>query len=137
MLHDTLDAQYQAEQYANANFILFIGVLFGLLISTFLIVTFLNKYKTLDKLIACGISTGLTLGILFFYSWGAIMIKYADRYSQLDLIQQLSNASRFYILFAIYILPNPTYFWLITLLLFHGFLIIFIKTSINKKRGKK
>ncbi|KKK44097.1 hypothetical protein LCGC14_0931840 [marine sediment metagenome] len=133
ILKDILDAEYQAEMYFNINIILYLG-LFFIFISSFIVNVFaLRKYAFEPKFISnlfVLVFTGITL---FFISWISIVIVYDELYNKLTIIGQIQLAPNFYSLFSIYILPNPVYFWILGFVIYHLFLIIFIKLFFIEK----
>lgn len=132
-LKDTLDKDYQLEMYFNINIIIFsgLGLIFG--ISIFINVVFLGNYKLGPKLVSNLAAASLTLVLLFALSGISIITTYSSEYSQLDLVGQLRAGTNFYSFYSIYILANPTWFWLIALIIYHGILIVFIKYLYAKK----
>ena len=135
-LKDTLDAQYQLEQYFNINLIVFLGLFAILGISIFLNIIFLRQYALWPKILSNLSVLILTLVFLFAISGISIITTYSNEYSQLDLATQISASLNYYIFYSIYILPNPTWFWVIALIVFHSILIIFIKFFYVKKTVK-
>ena len=132
-LKDTLDAQYQLEQYFNINLIVFLGlfVIFG--ISIFLNIIFLRQYALGPKIVSNLSVSILTLVLLYAISGISIITTYSNEYSQLNLAAQIRASVNFYSFYSIYILPNPTWFWVIALVIFHSILIIYIKIFYVKK----
>jgi len=132
-LKDALDKDYQLERYFNINVIIFSGLaaIFG--ISIFVNVVFLGNYKLGPKLVSNLTAAGLTLVLLFALSGISIITTYSSEYSQLDLWGQIRASANFYSFYSIYILANPTWFWLIALIIYHGILVVFIKYLYVKK----
>lgn len=135
-LKDALDKDYQLERYFNINIIIFSGLaaIFG--ISIFINVVFLRSYKLGPKLVSNLAVAVLTLVLLFALSGISVITTYSSEYSQLDLWGQLRASTNFYSFYSIYILTNPTWFWLIALIIFHGILIVFIKYLYAKKEKR-
>ena len=132
-LKDILDADYQAEMYFNINVILYLGLFFVYLSSSIVNIITLRKYVFEPKLISNLFGLIFTCVILFFISWISIVIVFADLYQKLTIIGQINLAPNFYCLFSIYILPNPVYFWILGFVIYHLFLIFFIKLFFIKK----
>jgi hypothetical protein len=132
-LKDALDKEYQLERYFNINVIIFSGLaaIFG--ISIFINVVFLGNYKLGPKLVSNLATAFLTLILLFALSGISIITTYSSEYSQLDLWGQIRASTNFYSFYSIYILANPTWFWLIALIIYHGILIVFIKYLYARK----
>jgi len=136
-LKSILDVGYQSERYFNLNLILFIG-LFFVFFASFIINYFtLRKYETQPKLISNIFILGFTCVILFFVSWLSIVSVYSDIYQQLTIGEQIKLSPYFWCIFSIYILPNPVYFWILGMLLYHFILIIFIKFFFVKKTTER
>lgn len=132
-LKDALDKDYQLERYFNINVIIFsgLGLIFG--ISIFINVVFLGNYKLGPKLVSNLSALVLTLVLLFTLSGISIITTYSSEYAQLDLGGQIRASTNFYSFYSIYILANPTWFWLIALIIYHGILIVFIKYLYARK----
>jgi len=136
-LKDILDQEFQSEQYLNINIIIFSGLLIILAISILLNLIFMRTYKLGPRLLSNVITLCLTLVILFALSGISIIIVYRETYSQLDLVTQIGASLNFYAFYAIYLLPNPTWFWMIALIIYHCFQIIFIKVFYVRKPKRR
>jgi hypothetical protein len=132
-LKDALDKDYQLERYLNINIIIFSGLIAIFGISIFINIVFLGNYKLWPKIFSNAVVLGLTLIVLFAISGISIITVYSSEYSQLDLATQIRASLNFYSFYSIYILSNPTWFWLIALLIYHSILIVFIKYFYVKK----
>ena len=132
-LKDVLDVEYQLGNYFNINLIIFLGLfaIFG--ISFGLNILFLKEYKLGPKIVS-NLSVLFLTGIMLFGLSGiSIITKYSSEYSQLDLASQIRASLNYYCFYSIYILPNPAWFWLIALLIYHSILVVFIKFLYVKK----
>jgi len=134
-LKDTLDAAYQLGQYFNINLIIFLGLIIIFAISFVLNILFLREYQLGPKLLSNFLVLILTCILLFVISGISVITKYSDTYSQLDLLAQIKASENYYSFFSIYILPNPTWFWFIALIMYNFILIIFIKFLYIKKKN--
>lgn len=132
-LKDLLDAEYQLEKYFNINLIIFLGLfaIFG--ISFGLNILFLKEYKSGPKIVSNLLVLFLTCIVLFGLSGISIITTYSSEYSQLDVGAQIGASLNYYCFYSIYILPNPAWFWLIALLIYHSILVVFIKFLYVKK----
>ncbi|MHA1327374.1 MAG: hypothetical protein ACTSRH_08635 [Promethearchaeota archaeon] len=136
-LKDFLVTNYQLDHYFNINLILFIGLILIFLISLLINLLSLPRFTLTSRLIANIFSFAYTLLFLFFISWISIIIVYDKQYSQLDLITQINLSAYFFCIFAIYILPEPIWFWNIALFIYHAILIILIKLFLIRKNLRK
>lgn len=136
ILKDTLNAEYQAEQYFNLNIIIWTGLLAIFGISFLTNVFVFRKYAFEPKVVSSVLAGVLTSLILFLISWVSIVSVYSEEYSQLDIWTQLRLSVQFYSLFSIYILPYPTLFWFLALLIYHIILTIFVGLFFYEKRKK-
>lgn len=132
-LKDVLDVEYQLGRYFNINLIIFLGLfaIFG--ISFGLNLLFLKEYKLGPKIISNLLVLFSTCIVLFGLSGISIITTYSSEYSQLDVGAQIGASLNYYCFYSIYILPNPAWFWLIALLVYHNILIVFIKFLYIKK----
>ena len=134
-LKDTLDAEYQLGMYFNINLIIFLGLVIIFTISFILNILFLREYQLGPKLLSNIMVLILTCILLFAISGISVITEYSDTYSQLDLLAQIKASENYYSFFSIYILPNPTWFWFIALIMYNFMLIIFIKFLYIKKKN--
>lgn len=132
-LKDILDVEYQLGKYFNINLIIFLGLFAIFVISFGLNLLFLKNYKLGPKIVSNLSVLFLTCVVLFALSGISIITTYSSEYSQLDVASQISASLNYYSFYSIYILPNPTWFWLIALLIYHSILIVFIKLLYVKK----
>lgn len=132
-LKDVLDVEYQLERYFNINLIIFLGLfaIFG--ISFGLNILFLKKYKLEPKIVSNFSVLILTCVVLFALSGISVITVYSSEYSQLDVGAQIGASLNYYNFYSIYILPNPAWFWLIALLIYHSILVVYIKFLYVKK----
>jgi len=137
MLKDVLDATYQAEMYFNINVILYLGLGFVFLSCLLVNLLTLRKYTLGSRTISNAFVLMYTVVILFFISWGSIVVEYSSLYQNLTVINQINLAPHFYGLFSIYILPNPVYFWIFGFIIYHFILIFFIKLCFVRKKSFK
>ena len=132
-LKDVLDVEYQLGRYFNINLIIFLGLfaIFG--ISFGLNLLFLKEYKSGPKIVSNLSVLFLTCIVLFALSGISIITAYSSEYSQLDVASQIRASLNYYSFYSIYILPNPAWFWIIALIIYHGILVVFIKFLYVKK----
>jgi len=135
MLKDVLISGMEQAEYFNINLILLIGLAFVFFISFLTNILILGNYTLGSRLLSNFFAIIYTIIILFFISWLSIIIIYKEQYSQLDLISQINLSTHFYCIFAVYVLSDPTMFWIIAIMIYHVIFIILIKLFLIKKRG--
>lgn len=134
-LKDILDAEYQLGKYFNINLIIFLGLFLTFGISIGLNLLFLKDYKLGPKISSNLLVLFLTCIVLFALSGVSIITTYSSEYSQLDLFSQIKASLNYYSFYSIYILPNPAWFWIIALIIYHVILVVFIKFLYVKKNN--
>ena len=127
-------SEYEAGVYLNSNIILFVGLLLILTLSLMINLFFIRNYTLTTRIIGNLLVFGLTLLILFAYSWISIILVYNEQYQSLTFPEQIRLIPYFFIIVSIYILPSPIIFWIIGLVIYHLFLIIFIKFFYMEKK---
>lgn len=132
-LKDTLDASYQSGAYVNINLIIWIGLMFVFGTSFIVNLILYRDFTIKSKLYANLFSIIITGIILFFVSWILIIVNFSEGYTKLTLTEEIRLVPYHFALVSIYILPNPVWFWLIALILYHVILIFFIRFYFKPK----
>jgi len=133
VLSGILITDYESLKYININLILLTGLTFMLVVSFLLNTALFKEYSPISKLKVNIYALILTFIILFFTSWMAIVISYPELYFNLMASEQARLSLYFFTIFSIYVLPSPVYFWQVALVIYHAFLIVFMKLFLEKK----
>jgi hypothetical protein len=133
ILNSTLEAQYQVAQYANVTLVLWVGLLFVIATSITVNVTLYKDYRFGPRIMSNVFATIGMLIALFAISWLTIVIQYKEMYLQMTVVEELYFLPLAYSFFAVYILPNPVYFWVLAFIIYHIFLAIFTKLLFIQK----
>jgi hypothetical protein len=134
LLGNYLSTLYESEEYLFSTLILWIGIAFVVVISLVANVRAFENYRLGPRITANIFTIIATLIILLIFSWVSIVLIYTDMYLELDLLGTLRLFPLFYTYFAIYVLPNPVWFWVLTFAIYHLILVIFIKLLFIKEK---
>jgi len=124
-LGSNLRNAYNLGIYVPSTLIIWTGILFIFVFGILIQIIAFDSYLLEQKIISSVLTMLFTLAILFFISWTLIDITY---------IEQKTNFEYFITIFSLYILPNPVWVWIITLIIFHVILAFFVKFNYVKKK---
>lgn len=133
ILLSIITTEYESGSYSNANLVLFVGLMLILTLSLLTNLIFMGSYKLNTRILSNVFSIILTIIILFLYAWISIIVIFNEAYQSLTLGGQIEIMPYFFIILSAYILPSPIIFWIIALIVYHMFLIIFIKFFFMEK----
>ena len=135
VLKDLLRSGYETNYYSTINFILILGLLiiFGVSFLTNIIIY--RKFTKASKIIANSLTFVITLIILFFIAWISVIVLFADQYQNISILQKFSMIFIYFAYFGVYVLPNPVWFWILGLIIYHIVLIVFIRLFFIKKHN--
>jgi len=128
ILKDILDPSAKEHPYSLINVILHIGLfaVFGisLLVNLFIYRDFTFKSKVVANLLALV----LTIVILFLISFSFMFALFPS----LKTTQVLGIWPLYFTYFSIYVLPNPIWFWIIAIMIYHIILILFNRMFLTR-----
>jgi uncharacterized protein YacL len=75
--------------------------------------------------------------LLFFSCWILVVVSWPEFYSSLSVLEKINLAAYFFIFVAIYMLPSPVWFWIISLIGYHIILVFFVKYLFTQKNPVK
>lgn len=134
IINKTLEAQYQFAQYANASLIIWVGLIFVFATSIIVNITIYKEYRFGPRMMSNIFAIAGTLSILFIIGWITIIFEYKQMYLQLNFMEELNFLPLVYTFFAIYILPNPVWFWILAFIIYHILLVFLIKFLFIKRK---
>lgn len=134
VLKDLLISGYEANFYSIINLILTLGLLIVFGVSFLTNIIIYRKFTKASKIIANSLTLVITLIVLFFIAWISVILLFAEQYQNISIWQKFSMMFIFFAYFGTYVLPNPVWFWIVGLIIYHIILIIFIRLFFTKKQ---
>lgn len=133
VLKDSLRTGYQNYHYSTINFVLVLGLLIVFGVSFLTNILIYRNFTISSKLIANSLALVITIILLFFISWNSTILLFADQYQNISFLEKMSMIFIFFAYFGVYVLPNPVWFWIIGLIVYHVILIVFIRIFFTRK----
>ena len=134
---ETLSYENYKGRYFNLNLILITGLMFVFAISLLTNIFLFREHSYQSKLMSNVLTLILTVIILFFMSWLLVVVILSEFYNSLTILEKINCSTYFFVLIAIYLLPSPIWFWIISLITYHVILIFFIKYFFKSKKSIK
>lgn len=133
ILKEILISGYKQHFYSNINYTLVLGLLIVFGVSLLTNIFIYHNFTLTSRVIANLLALAITIILLFFISWVSVIALFADQYQNISFWEKIRMFFIFFAYFGTYVLPNPVWFWIFGLIIYHIALIVFIKLFFTKK----